>query len=487
MSVPSAKCKLVAHALIDRPNGSNANGVIRESREGPGVHSPIVTALAACILMCGACSDTPATGVHSTQLFLAAASEASITGVVGTDVAVPPVVSVRDPKGAYVRGIVVTFAVVSGGGSISTSTVLTDSTGRASLTRWTLGTQVADNTVSATIGDTQVVTFRATTIPGSPASLLKIAGDNQRNVAGGTVAVRPKVRVRDGFDNPIAGLSVKFSVMSGRGKVSEDSVLTDLLGIATLRGWTLGEVGEQSIAASVPPLATLFFFATAYDPLDSLATTLVPEAVRHGELSQNSRKDSVGRFFELYELSLPGETDVTLRLTSASFKGRLEVQYLDGTPIAEGPVNDTSSNTLRALLPAGLFRVVVTSNAPGAVGQYDITYHKSDGDKRTCDGLFVVHGTTVDSPRGSGSCVEDMYYSTDRYRIYLKAGSTLSAILEDYSLSDNVFQLESQAGGVVAIGVAKDYVESNLNYQVTSSGYYVILVKVYEKYLLTIK
>lgn len=487
MSVPSSKYQLANHALIDRLNGSNANRVLRVRSERLGIRSPGVIALAVCALICGGCSDTPATGVPSTQLVLAAASETSITGVVGTDVTVPPVVSVRDPKGAYVGGIGVTFSVVSGGGSISNLTVVTDDMGRASLTRWTLGTQVGDNTVTASIGATQVVTFRAMTIPGAPASLLKIAGDNQRNIAGGTVAVRPKVRVRDAFDNPIAGLSVKFSVMSGRGKVSEDSVLTDFLGVATLGGWTLGEVGEQSIAASVPPLATLFFFATAYDPLDSLATTLVPEAIRHGELSQNSRKNGDGRFFELYELSVPGESDVTLRLTSASFKGRLEVQYLDGTPIAEGPLNDTSSNTIRALLPAGSFRVVVTSNAPGAVGQYDITYHKSDGDKRTCDGLFVVHGTTVDSPRGSGSCVEDVYYYTDRYRIYLKAGSTLSAILEDYSLSDNVLQLESQAGGVVAIGVAKDYVESNLNYQVTSSGYYVVLVKVYEKYLLTIK
>ncbi len=443
-------------------------------------------ALTICALICGACSDTPATGVPLTQLFLAAASETLVSGVVGTDVTVPPVVSVRDSRDAYVRGIVVTFSVVSGGGNISNVTVVTDSTGHASLTRWTLGTQVADNAVTASIGATQVVTFRATTIPGAPASLLKVAGDNQRSRVGGTVAVRPQVRATDAFDNPIAGLAVKFSVMAGGGTVSEDTVLTDFLGVATLGGWTLGGAGEQSITASVPPLANLFFFATAYDPLDSLASTLVPEATRHGELSQNSRKDGDGRFFDLYDLSVPVESDVTLRLTSASFEGRLEVQYADGTPIAEAPLNDTSSRTIRALLPAGSFRVVVTSTAPGSVGQYDISYHNSDGDTRTCDGLFVAHGTTVDSQRRSGNCRDDSYY-VDRYRIYLKAGSTLSAILEDYSLSSNAFQLETQTGDPLASAVVKDYVESNLSYEVRSSGYYVILVKVYERYLLTIK
>ncbi|MEO5590250.1 MAG: hypothetical protein ABIS03_11740 [Gemmatimonadaceae bacterium] len=99
--------------------------------------------------------------------------------------------------------------------------------------------------------------------------------------------------------------------------------------------------------------------------------------------------------------------------------------------------------------------------------------------------MLVVHGTTVDSRSPSGSCGDGNYY-VDQYRIYLKPGSTFSAILEDYSLSSNVLQLESQTGDVVAIGVAKDYVESDLNYEVRSSGYYVILVKVYERYVLTI-
>lgn len=478
--------KVAPHALIERLNGSYPDRVLWKSRERVGGCSPIVAALAVCALLCGACSDTPATGVPSAQLFLAAASETSTSGVVGTDVAVPPAVSVRDSKDAYVRGIVVTFSVVSGGGNISNLAVVTDSSGRASLTRWTLGTRVADNAVTASIGATQVVTFRAKTIPGAPASLLKIAGDNQRNRAGGTVAVRPQVRASDAFDNPIAGLAVKFSVMTGGGAVSEDSVLTDVLGVATLGGWTLGNVGDQSITASVPPLASLFFFATAYDPPDSGARTLVPEEIRHGELSQDSPKDGEGRFFDLYDLSLPGQRDVTLRLTSASFKGHLEVQYLDGTPIAEGPLTDTSSNTIRALLPAGSFRVVVTSAAPGSVGRYDISYENSDGVNRTCEGMFVVRGTTVDSPRGSGSCRDEFVY-VDRYRIYLKAGSTLSAILEDYSLSSNVFQLETLTGARLASAVDKDYVESSLNYQVGTSGYYVILVKVYERYLLTIK
>lgn len=83
---------------------------------------------------------------------------------VGTAVNVPPVVSVFDMSGNPVSGVTVTFAVASGGGSITGSTVQTDANGHAAVGSWTLGAAPGPNTLTATVAGLQgsPVTFTAT-------------------------------------------------------------------------------------------------------------------------------------------------------------------------------------------------------------------------------------------------------------------------------------------------------------------------------------
>jgi len=88
---------------------------------------------------------------------------------VGTEVETAPSVLVTDANGNPVAGVEVTFAVTSGGGTVSPSTpITTDADGIAAADSWTLGTTVGDNTVTATavgLADSPV-TFTATAIPG---------------------------------------------------------------------------------------------------------------------------------------------------------------------------------------------------------------------------------------------------------------------------------------------------------------------------------
>jgi len=82
----------------------------------------------------------------------------------GTAVSVPPAVSVFDAGGNPVSGETVTFAVASGGGSITGSTAQTDANGHAQVGTWTLGLVAGLNTLTATVPGLQgsPVTFTAT-------------------------------------------------------------------------------------------------------------------------------------------------------------------------------------------------------------------------------------------------------------------------------------------------------------------------------------
>lgn len=76
----------------------------------------------------------------------------------GTAVPTPPSVKVSDADGNSVSGTVVSYAVASGGGSISAANPVSDANGIAAVGSWTLGPSLGANTLTAT----------ATGLTGSP-------------------------------------------------------------------------------------------------------------------------------------------------------------------------------------------------------------------------------------------------------------------------------------------------------------------------------
>jgi hypothetical protein len=87
------------------------------------------------------------------------------TGSAGTAVADPPSVVVRDINGNPVPGVVVTFTVTAGAGTIVGSPATTNQSGVAGLTSWTLGPLVAANTVVASSPGLPSITFTAAREP----------------------------------------------------------------------------------------------------------------------------------------------------------------------------------------------------------------------------------------------------------------------------------------------------------------------------------
>lgn len=91
------------------------------------------------------------------------------TWPVGLPLPVAPAVLVTDALNNPVPGVTVTFAVASGGGSVTGATALSDEAGVARVGSWVLGPTAGENTLTATAaGLTPALTFTATARTGSP-------------------------------------------------------------------------------------------------------------------------------------------------------------------------------------------------------------------------------------------------------------------------------------------------------------------------------
>jgi hypothetical protein len=81
----------------------------------------------------------------------------------GTAVEVPPAVQLLDSLGNPVAGRTVTFAVATGGGSVTGASAVTNASGVAAVGSWTLGAPIGEQTLRATFGALEVL-FTATAI-----------------------------------------------------------------------------------------------------------------------------------------------------------------------------------------------------------------------------------------------------------------------------------------------------------------------------------
>ena len=88
-------------------------------------------------------------------------------------------------------------------------------------------------------------------------------GNNQSATVGSAVATAPSVIVKDGNNNPVAGVSITFSVASGGGSITGATAITNATGIAILGSWTLGTTAganrlNAAITGSNPEISTSF-------------------------------------------------------------------------------------------------------------------------------------------------------------------------------------------------------------------------------------
>ena len=208
---------------------------------------------ATCTGVSGSPVTFTATGVFGPPTTMVLNAGDGQTAVAGSTVGLDPSVKITDAGGNPVSGVAVTFAVASGGGSVTGAGATTDAAGIATVGSWRLGTTAGANTLTATrAGLTgSPVTFTATGIAGAPNRMVMNAGNGQTVHVGTPVTIPPSVLVVDANDNPVAGVPVTFAVQLGGGSVTGASATSDASGIATVGSWTLGAAaGTNTLRAT---------------------------------------------------------------------------------------------------------------------------------------------------------------------------------------------------------------------------------------------
>jgi hypothetical protein len=198
----------------------------------------------------------------------------SATAQSGIALATQPVIQLQDAQGAPINqaGVQITASLNGAGATLGgTTTVMTDANGQATFTNLVLTGSVGTG-YSLGFSSTGLTTITSGSIAltaGAPVSLVLSAGDGQSAVAGAAVAIAPAVVAVDQSGNPVAGVSVTFTVNSGGGSVTGATVVTGSDGIATVGSWTLGATpGTNLLVATSPaiPASSVTFTATGTTP-----------------------------------------------------------------------------------------------------------------------------------------------------------------------------------------------------------------------------
>jgi hypothetical protein len=216
-----------------------------------------MTATLSLLAGCGG-SDSTAPATPSTISAVAGAN--AQVGTVGQPLANNISVTVLSASGTPVVGAFVSWAVQSGGGTISVTSSSTDSLGVASVS-WTLGTVAGPDSLMATVGGLTPLVFSATANPGSVVSLLKVSGDAQV-VAAGTTAAPFIVKAEDSYGNAVPGVTVTWVTENG-GELSTTTTVTGADGLAQ-NVFTVDTTTTYDVMAELPsdPSVETVFTAT---------------------------------------------------------------------------------------------------------------------------------------------------------------------------------------------------------------------------------
>ena len=170
---------------------------------------------------------------------------------------------VVDAEGAAIPGAPVTWS--SGNREVGT----VSATGLATVVgQGTAVIRAVHETVSGTAS--LVVQLR-------PASMAKVAGDSLTAPAASVLPEQPTVRVADAGGAPVPGVAVRFEVVSGGGRITPRSALTDSDGEASTR-WTLGHFQGVQVLRATSDEFQADFVATATEVLLAVGTARLERA-----------------------------------------------------------------------------------------------------------------------------------------------------------------------------------------------------------------
>lgn len=194
-----------------------------------------------------ACGDSSEPLVPAAVEVVAGAGQSA--AVAGT-LAVAPSVKVLTASGKPVPNVKVTFVAGPEDGIVMGGAQVTNASGIATITSWTLGTKAGTSTLTVTAEGVSPITITATTTAGPATGAAAFAGENQSAQVATAVQVNPAIRVIDNYGNPVPNTPVTFTTTGGT--LQTPQTQTDANGVATPGKWTLGTTaGTQVVSATV--------------------------------------------------------------------------------------------------------------------------------------------------------------------------------------------------------------------------------------------
>lgn len=211
------------------------------------------------------------------------------SAVVGTALPQPLTARVTAADNLGVRGVVVTFAVTSGGGSLSRTVDTTDANGNASVL-WILGPMAGSQAVTATAGTLSTSPISAVAAPGSAT---KLAFAVQPSAVAAGVAIAPAVQVaaQDANGNVATGytgtVTLALGANPGAGTLGGTLAAAAVAGVATFAtpfldkvasGYTLTASATGLTGATSSPFTVTAGVATTLALLSGGSQTGAPGA-----------------------------------------------------------------------------------------------------------------------------------------------------------------------------------------------------------------
>jgi hypothetical protein len=215
------------------------------------------------------------------------AVQPAMSGQPGTPVADSAAALVRDQYGNPVPGVTVSWAVTSGGGSVSPASSTTNAQGIARA-RWTLGgSVVTPQTLRASAGASMNATFTGTAAVGAGATLTAVSGGGQTAPVFTEFGEPLVVEVRQ---NGVAveGAQVQWTTSSGTfSDVPTVTTTTDAQGRASVRWKPGSQAGAQTATATLLDASVSFAgTVTAGTPNRVVPVTGIPGNVPPGTVSE---------------------------------------------------------------------------------------------------------------------------------------------------------------------------------------------------------
>ncbi len=252
------------------------------------------------------------------------------TGPAGT--ALPTKVSMTFFDNAQTRtplpGIALTWAVTAGGGSVSPSVALTDSTGKAEAT-WTLGSTVGPQTATATLAGFQPISFSATATqatgpqPSVPSNgILNGAGfDSAPAISAGAIASifgTTMSTVTAGEQPGLATANSLFTIYKGT-RVTFDGVAAPFFFVSALQlnvqvpFEMAGKTSAQAVVtlngvASSPVTVTIVAAGPALFTFNSSGKGLVAALNQDGSSHTKTNGEARGRVIQLFGTGIGATT-----------------------------------------------------------------------------------------------------------------------------------------------------------------------------------